>query len=90
MIFRTPLPKRRGLPAACRKENYPLNGKYTINTVRDHILEVDQNGDTVDCTGSCQKSSTPIVRRRYSGDGSRGGMFERRCRTLGQVMTRAA
>lgn len=30
------------------KENYPLNGKYTINTVRDHILEVDQNGDTVD------------------------------------------
>ncbi|MBE8398484.1 aryl-sulfate sulfotransferase, partial [Leptospira borgpetersenii serovar Hardjo-bovis] len=30
------------------KENYPLNGKYTINTVLHHILEVDQNGDTVD------------------------------------------
>lgn len=42
------------------KENYPLNGKYTINTVRDHILEVDQNGDTVDYW-DLPKSSTPIV-----------------------------
>lgn len=30
------------------KEDYPLKEGYTINTVRDHILEVDKNGDTVD------------------------------------------
>lgn len=30
------------------KEDYPLKDGYTINTVRDHILEVDKNGDTVD------------------------------------------
>lgn len=30
------------------KEDYPLKENYTINTVRDHILEVDKNGNTVD------------------------------------------
>lgn len=30
------------------KENYPLKGEYRINTVRDHIIEIDQNGNTVD------------------------------------------
>ncbi|GKX57586.1 arylsulfatase [Leminorella grimontii] len=30
------------------KEDYPLKDGYTVNTVRDHILEVDKNGDTVD------------------------------------------
>lgn len=30
------------------KANYPLNNGYTVNTVRDHILEVDQEGNTVD------------------------------------------
>lgn len=30
------------------KQDYPLKENYTINTVRDHILEVDKNGNTVD------------------------------------------
>jgi arylsulfate sulfotransferase len=30
------------------KSDYPLGGDYVVNTVRDHILEVDENGNTVD------------------------------------------
>lgn len=30
------------------KEDYPLKDGYVINTVRDHILEVNENGETVD------------------------------------------
>lgn len=30
------------------KADYPLKDNYTINTIRDHILEVNNEGDTVD------------------------------------------